>query len=67
MKTIMRLSSSSGKKFIDVVKNDGNYVLLDQRGSVIAKRSENDENGVNSLMDFVNNLTDNYSWSETQL
>ena len=67
MKTIMRLSSSSGKEFIDVVKDDENYILQNQHGAMMIKRNKEDEDGMRSLMDYINDLTNIYGWVEKQL
>ena len=63
----MRLSSSSGKEFIDVVKDDGNYILQNQHGAMMIKRNKEDEDGMRSLMDYINDLTNIYGWVEKQL
>ena len=67
MKTIMRLSSSSGKEFIDVVKDDENYILQNQHGAMMIKRNKEDEDGMRSLMDYINDLTNIYGWVEKRL
>ena len=67
MTTIMKVSSSSGKEFLEVESNDDNYTLKNQQGVTVAKRSKDDEVGVTSLMEFINNLTENYGWKTENL
>lgn len=65
MKTIMKISS--GKEYVEVVKDDRNYILQTQRGSVLAKRGENDDEGVRQMMEKVTELTEDYGWRELEL
>ena len=67
MKTIMRLSSNSGKEYLDVVKDDINYILQTRQGSILVKRGKYDEDGVRSIMETLNELTNKYGWKELHL
>jgi len=65
MKRIMRLSSSTSKKDIELLKDRKNYILFNPKGLVIAKCDKNDENGAIILMQLINTLIENHSWLET--
>lgn len=65
MKRIMRLSSSTGRKYIELLKDRKNYILFNPKGLVIAECDKNDEKGAIILMQLINTLTENHNWSET--
>jgi hypothetical protein len=65
MKTIMKISS--GREYVEVVKVDRNYILQTQRGSVLVKRGEFDEEGVRLMAETINELTEDYGWKEINL
>ncbi len=65
MKRIMRLSSSAGRKYIELLKDRKNYILFNPKGLVIAKCDKKDEKGAIILMQLINTLIENHNWSET--
>lgn len=60
----MKLSSDSKESIVEVVKDKDEYLILDGQGSVLARRNENDVEGVRSLKEFTDVLMSNYNWYE---
>lgn len=64
MEKLMKIRSSSGNETIEVIKENKSYFLKNQNDVIVLRRSEDDEEGVRSIMEVVNNLVDNYNWIE---
>jgi hypothetical protein len=67
MKKITKISSKSGKTFIEILKDDNTYVVQNQNGSILTRIPHQDEDAARSLMETLNVLTTDYGWSEKRI